>query len=209
MPEGIALIAGLGNPGDKYAMTRHNVGLWFIEKLQRAYSIHFSLEKKFKAETGQFSYNGKNIRVIVPNTFMNLSGEAIAPMCSFFRISPSNVLVVHDELDFEPGTVKLKVGGGHGGHNGLRDIISRLGSNDFVRLRIGIGHPGNSNQVSNYVLKRPNHADSEKIESAIDQAIAVVPDIFNGNYQKIMDVLHRQDTSERFDQKSVENHNGN
>ena len=118
----VALLAGLGNPGSRYADTRHNVGHWFIEMLQRQYPISFKLENKFKAETGHFQFEERTIRVVVPNTYMNLSGQSIAPMASFYRIPAEQILIVHDELDLDPGTVRLKVGGGHGGHNGLREI---------------------------------------------------------------------------------------
>ena len=186
----IALIAGLGNPGKQYIETRHNVGFWFIERLQRQFQIHFNLEKKFKAETGTFLFDGRQIRVIVPNTFMNLSGQSVAPMSSFYRIATPNLLVIHDELDLPPGTVRVKVGGGHGGHNGLRDISSRIGSSEFVRLRIGIGHPGSARDVSNYVLKRPNRDDQTKIEDSITRAIGVLPDLLAGDFQKAMNSLH-------------------
>jgi PTH1 family peptidyl-tRNA hydrolase len=186
----IALIAGLGNPGKQYIETRHNVGFWFIERLQRQYQIHFSLEKKFKAETGTLLLDGRQIRVIVSNTFMNLSGQSVAPMASFYRIATPNLLVIHDELDLPAGTVRIKVGGGHGGHNGLRDISSRIGSSDFVRLRIGIGHPGSAQDVSGYVLKRPNRDDKAKIEDSIDRAIGIFPDLITGDIQKAMNSLH-------------------
>lgn len=187
---GIALIAGLGNPGNEYTITRHNVGFWFIERLQKEFHINFSLEKKFKAEVARFSYGDQQIRVVVPNTFMNLSGQSIAPLASFYRIEPHRILVVHDELDLPPGLARLKIGGGHGGHNGLRDIVSRLGSSDFLRLRIGIGHPGTGKDVSGYVLKRPMLTEQQAIESAIDETIRVLPDIFQGNYNKAMTALH-------------------
>ena len=187
---GIALIAGLGNPGSQYTATRHNVGFWFIERLQREFSINFSLEKKFKAETGQFNFKDRLVRVVAPNTFMNLSGQSVAPMASFYRIPPEQILVIHDELDFDPGIARFKAGGGHGGHNGLRDIVSKLGSNNFQRIRIGIGHPGNSRDVSNFVLKRPPLDQTNKIEASIDRSIAVLPDILSGNYQQAMNNLH-------------------
>ena len=188
----IALIAGLGNPGKQYIETRHNVGFWFVERLQRQFQIQFNLEKKFKAETGTFLFDGRHIRVIVPNTFMNLSGQSVAPMASFYRIPAQSLLVVHDELDLPAGTIRIKVGGGHGGHNGLRDISSRIGSSDFLRLRIGIGHPGTTKDVSSYVLKRPNRDDQAKIEDSIDLAIGVFPDLLSGNLQKAMNSLHSE-----------------
>ncbi len=200
---GIALIAGLGNPGDQYTATRHNVGFWFIEQLQREFQINFSLEKKFKAEIGHFIHNGNTIRVIAPNTFMNLSGESIAPMASFYRIEPANILVVHDELDLSPGSLRLKVGGGHGGHNGLRDIVSKLGTPDFLRLRIGIGHPGPNRDVSGYVLKRPLVSEQNTIESAIQRAINNLPDILSGDYQKAMNQLHTESEESDLDNNST------
>jgi len=189
---GIALLAGLGNPGDKYSATRHNVGFWLIKRLQREFQINFSTEKKFKAETGRFDCNSNDIRVIMPNTFMNLSGESVAPMASFYQIDPSQLLVIHDELDLAPGSVRLKIGGGHGGHNGLRNIVAKLGSSDFLRLRIGIGHPGLNRNVSGYVLKKPPLSDKGLIENAIDRAINIFPDIVAGNYQAAMNKLHTE-----------------
>ena len=132
----VILLAGLGNPGDRYAATRHNVGHWFIERLQQQYPINFKLEKKFKAETGYFVHDDQTIRIVVPNTYMNLSGQSVAPMAAFYRIPAEQILVVHDELDLDPGTARLKSGGGHGGHNGLRDITRCLGTGDYCRLRI-------------------------------------------------------------------------
>ncbi len=186
----IALIAGLGNPGKSYAKTRHNVGFWFLEQLQRQFQIKFSLEKKFKAETGQLRFENRLVRVIAPSTYMNLSGQSIAPMVSFYRIDPAQLLVVHDELDLEPGMVRLKVGGGHGGHNGLRDICSRIGSSDFTRIRIGIGHPGPERDVSGYVLNRPPLTDRSRIEEAIDRALKVMPEVLSGDIQIAMKTLH-------------------
>jgi len=191
---GIALIAGLGNPGNKYIATRHNVGFWFIERLQRDFSVHFALEKKFKAETGRFDCDGKNVRVVVPNTYMNLSGQSVAPMAAFYRIDPSQLLVIHDELDLPPGSVRLKIGGGHGGHNGLRDITSRLGSAHFLRLRIGIGHPGSNEDVSGYVLRKPPISEQRLIEGAINKSIEVLPEIVSGDYQTAMLKLHSEST---------------
>lgn len=187
---GIALVAGLGNPGKQYTETRHNVGFWLIERLQREYHINFTFEKKFKAETGQFNYNDELVRVIVPNTFMNLSGQSVASMTSFYRISAPNLLVIHDELDLPAGTARIKIGGGHGGHNGLRDISSRLGSTDFIRIRLGIGHPGSERDVSNYVLKRPARIEKDKIEEAIEKTILVFPELLSGNYESAMNSLH-------------------
>ncbi len=190
-PTGIALIAGLGNPGSQYAATRHNVGFWFMDRLQLRYPINFSSNKKFKAKTGEFRHQNEVVRAVAPSTFMNLSGESIAPMASFYRIEPEQILVIHDDLDFDPGVVRFKAGGGHGCHNGLRNIADRLGSGNFPRIRIGIGHPGIHRDVSNYVLTRPPLAEVRKIEDAIDRAVAVMPEVLAGNYQQAMNTLHR------------------
>ena len=165
-----------------------------MQRLQPGYRLTLSDDKKFKAKTGQFSYHNAVVRVITPCTFMNLSGESIAPMAAFYRIAPERILVVHDEVDFEPGVVRFKTGGGHGGHNGLRNIIARLGCGNFPRIRIGIGHPGSRQDVSKFVLASPPPHEARKIEDAIDQAIAVMPDILSGNYQQAMNTLHRNST---------------
>ncbi len=192
---GIALIAGLGNPGNQYAATRHNVGFWFLQCLQRQYSITFTAEKKFKADTDLFVCGGRQVRLIAPHTFMNLSGQSIAPMASFYRIDPAQILVIHDELDLQAGSVRLKIGGGHGGHNGLRDIVARLGRSDFLRIRIGIGRPDINQDVSEYVLQKPRLNERQLIEDALDRAMRVLPDIVCGDYQKAMNTLHREEHS--------------
>ena len=188
--ESISLIAGLGNPGSQYAGTRHNAGFWFLGELQKKYSFSLSSEKKYKAETGHFNFQGRTIRVVAPSTFMNLSGQSVAPLANFYRIPAQQILVVHDELDMPPGTIKLKKGGGHGGHNGLRDISSRLGTLDFQRLRIGIGHPGNAKMVSGYVLKRPSEDDRYSILQAIDRAVDVMDQVLSGDTASAMLKLH-------------------
>ena len=165
-----------------------------MERLQSGYQITFSTEKKFKAKTGQFRHRNEVVRAVTPCTFMNLSGESIASMASFYRIVPEQVLVIHDEVDFDPGVVRFKTGGGHGGHNGLRNIIARLGCGNFPRIRIGIGHPGSHRDVSNFVLTKPSLDEIRKIEDAIDRAIAAMPDILSGNYQQAMNTLHRNST---------------
>lgn len=187
---GIVLIAGLGNPGNQYAATRHNVGFWLLEWLQRTYSMTFATEKKFKAQTARFECNEQSVRIIAPDTFMNLSGRSIASMASFYRIDCSQILVIHDDLDLPPGSARLKIGGGHGGHNGLRDIVSNLGTADFLRMRIGIGHPGVNQDISGYVLNKPSSSERTLIVDAIDKAIGVLPDVVCGRYQKAMKQLH-------------------
>jgi len=165
-----------------------------MQRLPPGYRITFSTEKKFKAQTGQFQHRDQVVRVVMPCTFMNLSGESIAAMASFYRIEPQQILVIHDEVDFEPGVARFKAGGGHGGHNGLCNIIARLGCGDFPRVRIGIGHPGSHRDVSKFVLSRPALDEVHRIEDAIDRTITVLPDILCGNYQQAMNTLHRNPT---------------
>ena len=187
---GIALIAGLGNPGSRYAATRHNVGVHFIERLQVSLGFCLTGEKRFKAGVGSAHFDGRMVRIMVPATFMNLSGQAVAPVAAFYRIPARQILVIHDELDLVPGDVRLKVGGGHGGHNGLRDIVSRLGSSDFIRLRIGIGHPGTGRDVSGYVLNAPDANDRGLMEQAMARALEVLDEVVAGNFDAAMTRLH-------------------
>lgn len=191
MKEGIDLIVGLGNPGRQYEETRHNAGAWFVERLARRCNISLSPDPKYQGLTGRGTIHGRDIRLLIPTTFMNLSGQSIVPFANFFKIPPQRILVAHDELDLPPGTAKLKQGGGHGGHNGLRDLISRLGNNnDFARLRIGIGHPGHASQVSNYVLGKAPAKEQQLIDDAIAEAIAILPELLDGNANKAMNRLH-------------------
>ena len=189
----VRLIVGLGNPGNEYADTRHNAGVWFIEALLRRFPAPapIQVDAKFKGFSGQTTVAGHNVRVLVPTTFMNLSGQSVAALANFYKIDPESILVAHDELDIEPGSVRLKTGGGHGGHNGLRDIISCLGNQrNFGRLRIGIGHPGNAKQVTNYVLKKAPAAEHALIEAAIDETVAQLEGIVQGDWQLVMNTLH-------------------
>ena len=191
MKEGIDLIVGLGNPGRQYEETRHNAGAWFVERLARRCGVGLSPDTKYQGLTGRGTIHGRDIRLLIPTTFMNLSGQSIVPFANFFKIAPQRILVAHDELDLAPGTAKLKQGGGHGGHNGLRDLISKLGNNnDFARLRIGIGHPGHASQVSNYVLGKAPAKEQQLIDDAIAEAIAILPDLLDGNASKAMNRLH-------------------
>ena len=151
----IQLIVGLGNPGPEYEQTRHNAGALFVERIASAQRVSLTADKKYFGLTAKFSHQGNDVRLLIPTTYMNRSGQAVAALANFFRIKPEAILVAHDELDLPPGVAKLKRGGGHGGHNGLRDIIAQLGNqNDFHRLRLGIGHPGDAKLVSNFVLGR-------------------------------------------------------
>ncbi len=192
---GIKLVCGLGNPGDKYAQTRHNAGFWFLGKLADNLSISLASNTRFKALIGEQAKSPKRtnaLRLIAPQTFMNKSGESLVPFAKFYQIEPQNILVVHDEIDLPPGTVRLKVGGGHGGHNGLRDIIRLLGHNDFNRLRIGVGRPANSQDVVSEVLKRPPVAEFNLIDEAMDRVMLYWSDIQDGDFAKAMNALHQQ-----------------
>lgn len=190
MAKGIRLIAGLGNPGSSYAETRHNAGFRFIEELVSRFGGDLKSETRLKGCAGKVSIAGNEVWLLMPDTFMNASGDSVATAARFYKVDPEQVLVVHDELDLAPGTVRLKDGGGHGGHNGLRDIIPKLGSKDFMRLRIGIGHPGHASQVSSYVLKKAPTAERELTDEAIARAISHIDDIVVGDYERVMNDLH-------------------
>ena len=186
----LKVIVGLGNPGSKYTETRHNAGFWFIEEVARAYSATFRAEKKFHGEVAKVSIAGKDIWLLKPGTFMNLSGRSVQRLLSFYQITAEQLLVAHDEIDLDPGTAKLKTGGGHGGHNGLRDIISQLGTKEFHRLRIGVGHPGSKDQVVDYVLHNASRDERALIDSDIDDAVRVLPDLASGAFEQAMHTLH-------------------
>ena len=187
----IKLIVGLGNPGDKYTDTRHNAGKWLIERLARRFNVSLNPESKFFGKTARTLVNGKEVRLLVPTTFMNLSGKAVGALASFYRIKPEEILVIHDELDLPPGTAKLKQGGGHGGHNGLKDIVAQLGNNNnFYRLRIGIGHPGHRDLVAGYVLNKPSPADRDALEKVLDEATDCVEMIFKDGVVKATNRLN-------------------
>ena len=189
----VQLIVGLGNPGSEYDQTRHNAGALFVERLADSQRINLSLDKKYFGLVGKFSHQGRDVRLLIPTTFMNRSGQAVAALANFFRIPPEAILVAHDELDMPPGVAKLKLGGGHGGHNGLRDIIAQLGNqNNFYRLRLGIGHPGHSSMVSNFVLGRAPRSEQELLDTSIDFALGTLPEILAGDWSKAMHKLHSQ-----------------
>ncbi|HZJ95259.1 MAG TPA: aminoacyl-tRNA hydrolase [Thiopseudomonas sp.] len=189
----VQLIVGLGNPGPEYDQTRHNAGALFVERLASAYGVHLSFDKKYFGLTGKLNHQGRDVRLLIPTTYMNRSGQSVAALANFFRIKPEEILVAHDELDMPPGVCKLKQGGGHGGHNGLRDIIASLANQkNFHRLRIGIGHPGHSSQVSNYVLSRAPRSEQEQINTSIEFALGVLPDLLDGNFSRAMQQLHSQ-----------------
>jgi PTH1 family peptidyl-tRNA hydrolase len=186
----IQLIVGLGNPGAEYEPTRHNAGFWFVDELARRCQQSFRGEARFHSEIARCQLDGQECRLQKPQTFMNRSGQPARSLMQFFKIPVEQILVAHDDLDLPAGTIKLKKGGGHGGHNGLRDLVSQLGSNDFYRLRIGIGHPGHKDQVVDYVLKKPGKEDRRLIDGAIDAALDVMPLVIGGHLAKAMQVLH-------------------
>jgi len=186
----IQLLVGLGNPGEQYARTRHNAGAWWVERLAADLGIPLRVEAKFHSRTASINIAGHAGFILQPTTFMNLSGQSVRAISQFYHISPENILVVHDELDFPAGTVRLKKGGGHGGHNGLRDIMQHLQTDGFYRLRLGIGHPGHRSQVHDYVLSRPSLHDFSLICEAIDRSFGVLPELMKGDAEKAMQKLH-------------------
>ena len=189
----IKLIVGLGNPGTEYEQTRHNAGALFVERLADSQRVSLALDKKYFGLVGKFSHQGRDVRLLIPTTYMNRSGQAVAALANFFRIPVDAMLVAHDELDMPPGVAKLKLGGGHGGHNGLRDIIAQLGNqNGFYRLRLGIGHPGHSSMVSNYVLGRAPRSEQDLLDNSIDSALGVLPEMLAGDWSRAMHTLHSQ-----------------
>ena len=192
----LKLIVGLGNPGPYYVETRHNAGQWFVEDIARAHNISLKTDAKFFGLTGTGNIHGQTVRLLIPTTFMNRSGKAVAALANFYKIAPEEILIAHDELDFEPGTIRVKQGGGHGGHNGLRDTIAALGNNkNFHRLRIGIGHPGNAKEVSNFVLKKAPPKEHEQILATVDEATRYLPELLTGQWQKAMNHLHSYSAS--------------
>lgn len=190
MQSQIQLLVGLGNPGPRYEANRHNVGVWFVEAIAKQNSVQLLPEAKFFGRIGRLRLDKQDCWLLVPTTFMNQSGQAVQAMANFYKIPPQAILVVHDELDFSPGTIRFKQNGGHGGHNGLRDIINRLQTNDFHRLRIGIGHPGKKELVIEYVLSNPSRSDHDKIITSIERAEVVIADFVCGETQKAIRKLH-------------------
>ena len=191
----IRLIVGLGNPGSEYEGTRHNAGAFFVHELARQAGQSLSTESKFFGQTARVTFANSDLRLLVPSTFMNRSGRAVAAMANFYRIEPEEMLIAHDELDIPPGQARFKQGGGHGGHNGLRDIVPALGgSKDFHRLRIGIGHPGHASKVSGYVLAKPSKQDREAIDAVIDEALRALGLLLSGDAVKAMTQLHSVNT---------------
>ena len=192
MKKPVRIIVGLGNPEDRYERTLHNAGFWFADALARKFGGHFRYEKKFDAEICRVKIHGEDVWLVKPQSYMNHSGPPVRGMLDYYRLQPGGLLVAHDEIDLPPGTVRIKEGGGHGGHNGIRDVIRHCGA-DFLRLRLGVGHPGEKDKVTNYVLK-PGTVDIESaIERNIDDTIGVLPELVDGNINAAMKKLHTQD----------------
>jgi PTH1 family peptidyl-tRNA hydrolase len=187
----IRLIVGLGNPGAEYEKTRHNAGFWLVDELAWQLKASLKPESKFFGEVARASHPaGGELWLLKPATFMNLSGQAVGALARFYKIAPEEVLVVHDELDLEPGVARFKQGGGHGGHNGLKDIIAKLGTPNFWRLRLGIGHPGDRSEVVNFVLKKPRAEEQTLIDDAIARALRELPAALAGDFATAMKALH-------------------
>lgn len=187
----VELIVGLGNPGSNYERTRHNAGADFVLALANSLNVPIKQEGKFFGGTALVQIEGQAVRLLIPSTFMNLSGKSVAAIAHFYKVPTNRILIAHDELDLSPGTARFKKGGGHGGHNGLRDTVQCLGNNkDFARLRIGIGHPGNAKQVADYVLKKAPTKEQELINNSIDDAMRHLALAVTGQWERAMTALH-------------------
>ena len=197
---GLFLIVGLGNPGSKYIQTRHNAGFWFVDALHRSIDsvdvdAGFRFQAKISADIYRMRLHGRDCLLARPTVFMNHSGQAVRALMDYYKITVGNMLVAYDDLDLPPGTIRLKQGGGHGGHNGMRDIFRHLDNTDFMRLRIGIGHPGFKDAVTGYVLSRASAEQEQEVMHSIGKAIAVMPDLLGGNIAKATKELHTIDNS--------------
>lgn len=191
MANEIQLLVGLGNPGTEYERTRHNAGADLVEQFANELGVRLIHDNKYAGLTARANFQGRDLRLLIPTTFMNRSGQSVGAMANFFKIPADAILVAHDELDLAPGIARFKQGGGHGGHNGLRDIIAALGNNQqFRRLRLGIGHPGAAPLVASFVLKRAPASEQELIDAAITRSIQCLPDAINGLWDKAMKNLH-------------------
>jgi peptidyl-tRNA hydrolase, PTH1 family len=189
MGERLRLIVGLGNPGPKYDQTRHNAGFWFVDEVARRHGARWRTESRFLGETARVAIDGTDVWLLKPSTYMNKSGQSAAAVTAFYKITPSQLVVAHDEIDLPPGDVRFKFGGGHGGHNGLRDIFSHLGR-DFWRVRLGVGHPGHRDQVIDYVLGRPGRDERTQIDICVDKAADLLPKLVAGDTERAMHALH-------------------
>jgi PTH1 family peptidyl-tRNA hydrolase len=186
----IRLFVGLGNPGPEYEQTRHNAGFWWLDALARELKLNLSAEKSYHGLVARTSIQGQSVWLLAPQTFMNLSGKAVAALAHFFKIPPQEILVAHDDLDIAPGEAKLKLGGSHAGHNGLRDIHAQLGTDQYWRLRLGVGHPGNKAEVVHWVLKKPMLDHRIAIDQAIDRALKALPQLLAGDMEQATRLVH-------------------
>jgi len=186
----IKLLVGLGNPGPEYEATRHNAGFWFVDAAARALKTTLVMDRSYHALVARTSFQGQPLWLLEPQTFMNLSGKSVSALARFFKINPDEVLVAHDELDLPPGEAKLKFGGSHAGHNGLRDIHAQLGTADYWRLRLGVGHPGVKSEVVHWVLKKPSLDHHIAIDQCVDRAITALPALLAGEMNKAMLQIH-------------------
>lgn len=186
----IKLLVGLGNPGPEYEDTRHNAGFWWLEAVARELRADLQPDRSFWGRCARINVEGRPLWLLEPTTFMNRSGQAVGALARFFKIAPEEILVAHDELDLPPGEVKLKKGGGHAGHNGLRDIHAQLGSPDYWRLRIGIGHPGVKSEVVHWVLKKPSPDQREALLQGIDRTLKALPDLLAGRMDRAIALIH-------------------
>ena len=186
----IRLFVGLGNPGPEYEQTRHNAGFWWLDTLARELKVNLTADRSYHGLVARTSLQGQSVWLLAPQTFMNLSGKSVAALANFFKIPPQEILVAHDDLDIAPGEAKLKLGGSHAGHNGLRDIHAQLGTDQYWRLRLGIGHPGNKAEVHNWVLKRPMLDHRIAIDQAIDRALKALPQLLSGDMEQATRLVH-------------------
>ena len=186
----IRLFVGLGNPGPEYEQTRHNAGFWWLDALARELKVNLTADKSYHGLVARTSMQGQSVWLLAPQTFMNLSGKSVASLANFFKIAPQEILVAHDDLDIAPGEAKLKLGGSHAGHNGLRDIHAQLGTDQYWRLRLGIGHPGNKAEVLHWVLKKPVLDHRIAIDQAIDRAIKALPQFLSGDMEQATRMVH-------------------
>jgi PTH1 family peptidyl-tRNA hydrolase len=186
----IRLFVGLGNPGPEYEQTRHNAGFWWLEALARELKVNLTTDKSYHGLVARTSIQGQSVWLLAPQTFMNLSGKSVAALANFFKIPPQEILVAHDDLDIAPGEAKLKLGGSHAGHNGLRDIHAQLGTDQYWRLRLGVGHPGNKAEVVHWVLKKPMLDHRIAIDQAIDRALKALPQFLAGDMEQATRLVH-------------------
>ena len=186
----IKLIVGLGNPTAEYEHTRHNAGFWFLDELAWKWNAQFKNEKKFHGDIARVAQPQGDVWLLKPDTYMNLSGKAVAALAQFYKIQPEEILVVHDELDIDCGAIRFKLGGGNGGHNGLKDIQAKLGTPQFYRLRLGIGHPGDKHLVVDFVLNKPSAAERELIDRAIAKSLRAMDDVMAGRQEDVVRYLH-------------------